>query len=92
MWLTWNKEKYLIKNGFSCMIKAKVTAIFGSSSEGGKIDAKNSVKLACKQFFAPIFPWGGHPVLLDWSFSVRKLRPLNSYGFLSYGTRHKSKL
>lgn len=47
-----------------------------SSSKGGEMREKNSVKLPRRQFFASIFTLGGRPMLPD-AFSVKKIHSLN---------------
>ena len=57
------------------------TPFLRNSSDGEKIGAVSRVKLAYKRISAPIFTSDGHPMLLDPSFSVKKMSRLNCYVF-----------
>lgn len=40
--------------------------------DGGKIDTKSNVKLACKQVFVSIFPSDEPPMLLVWPPAIQE--------------------
>ena len=65
--------------GPSYVLNSYIDMIFRNSSDGGKIGAESRVKLACKRVFVSIFTSDGHPMLLDRSFSVKKMSRLNCY-------------
>ena len=67
--------------GPSYVLNSYIDMIFRNSSDGGKIGAESRVKLACKRVFVSIFTSDGHPMLLDRSFSVKKMSRLNCYDF-----------
>ena len=50
--------------------------------DGVEIGVEGSVKLTCKLLSVPISTSDGHPMLLDRSFSVKKMSRLNCYVFL----------
>ena len=69
--------------GPSYVLNSYIDMIFRNSSDGGKIGAESRVKLACKRVFVSIFTSDGHPMLLDRSFSVKKMSRLNCYNFMA---------
>ena len=58
-----------------------LTLISSNCSEGGNIDAKISVTLACKWIFVSIFISEEPPMLLVWPQAMQEDVPLNSYNF-----------